>query len=514
MESKVSLNKIIYLYLALPVIIFMLTWIRPSIGIPAAMIVCFALFFAIKSIDQANKIVLSQKAILITIAIAFIWCFFAGQGGFWYQSTDHAFRNAVFKDLVYRPWPVVFEEHDVLLNYYVGYWLVPALFGKFFHFMTQSTAGAWLVAKVALLLWSTLSITLCFLLLANVLHCNNSKRFFTAILLFIFFSGLDILGIYLLNKKADLHLEWWCPGYQYSAFTVCLFWVYNQAIPAWIATLLLLADRKIENFAFCGLCIFISSPIPLIGLFPIYVVVGIQELMKSKEKLVVIRKIFSLQNLIACLIIFPICFIYFSDNAAVSMKGVRGINAPGIQTASIQTNIAVTSPKMTNVPKVERPAVKFIKESIKMLIFFMVEFGIYLFLVLKKQKKSLLFWIVALELIVIPFIHIGTSHDFCMRASIPPLVVLMTMVFDDFYYSYAKKSLKFTLYCIVLAFAVLTPGKEFYRGVFEIYKHKQFEDNRLYSIEDMISSQRTRNNFLSYDYSYSLFCKYLAKKSR
>ena len=94
------------------------------------------------------------------------------------------------------------------------------------------------------------------------------------------------------------------------------------------------------------------------------------------------------------------------------------------------------------------------------------------------------------------------------------LVVLMTMVFDDFYDSFEKKSYKFSIYCVILAFAVLTPGKEFYRGAYEIYKHRQFADDRLFSIENMISSTRTRNNFISYDYSESSFYKFLTKKNK
>ncbi len=243
-----SSDRIAYLYLALPVIIFMFTWIRPLIGISAALLVGFALFLAVRK-AAASPISFSRRTIFITIVVAFVWCFFAGQGVFCDQSGDHAWRNAVYRDLVYHPWPVVFEQQNVLLNYYVGYWLVPALFGKALFFMTQNAGAAWLTAKIALLLWSTLSITLCFLLLANVLRCNSPKRYFAAIIVFIFFSGLDILGVYILNKRAGLHLEWWCPGCQYSSFTTCLFWVFNQAVPAWIAILRLLYDRRIESFA-------------------------------------------------------------------------------------------------------------------------------------------------------------------------------------------------------------------------------------------------------------------------
>lgn len=511
-ESRISLSKIVYLYLALPVVIFMLTWIRPSIGIPAALLILGALVLAARK-AETSSITFSRRTIFITIAIAFVWCFFAGQGGFWYQSADHAWRNAVYRDLVYHSWPVVFEQQNVLLNYYVGYWLVPALLGKALFFITQNARVAWMSAKIALLLWSTFSITLCFLLLANVLQCNSPKRNFAAIIVFIFFSGLDILGVYILNKRAGLHLEWWCPGCQYSSFTTCLFWVFNQAVPAWIATLLLLYDRRIENFAFCGLAILISSPIPLIGLFPIYLAVGLEKLIRSKEKLAIVKTIFSLQNIIACLIIFPICFIYFSENAAVSKKGVIPQKpVVVVQAASAQASTpALTNAPNQPAPKPDSQAVKTIKRGIKLALFFVFEAGIYLLMLLRKKRKSILFWCVVIELMIIPFIHIGMANDFCMRASIPSLVVLMTMVFDDFYDSYENKSFKFTVYCIIFAFAILTPGKEFYRGVFEIYKHRKFEENRIISIERTISKNRRWNNFISYDYSDSLFYKYLAK---
>ncbi len=511
MESRISLNKIVYLYLALPVIVFMLTWIRPSIGIPAALLVGFAAYLATKKADICSM-KLSRCTIIITIAIAFAWCFFAGQGGFWYQSDDHIYRNAIFRDLVNYSWPVVYGEHDVLMNYYIGYWLVPALFGKFALFIFHNAVVAWLIAKIALLLWSTISITLCFLLLVNILQVKYKRQFYIAILFFILFSGLDIVGIYLTNGTAGLHLEWWAKRYQYSSFTTCLFWVFNQAVPAWIATLLLLYDRRVENFAFCGLCIFISSPIPLIGLLPIYVVIGVQELIKSKEKIAFVRKIFSLQNMIACLIIFPICLVYYSNNSAVR-KDIpvvnKAITMEKSDNTEVQSSAVQPAPEKKTLSKI---LIKKAKTAVRFGTFYMLEAGIYLVLLLKKHKKSLLFWCLVFELLTIPFIHIGRAVDFAMRASIPPLVVLMTMVFDDFYQNYEKKSYKFILYCVILAFAILTPGKEFYRGAFEIYKNKKFENNTLLSIEKMIKPDKRWNNFIAYDYSQTLFYKYLAKK--
>ena len=500
MESKVSLNKIAYIYLVLPVIIFMLTWIRPVIGVPSAILIVLALVFAMKNAGAGFK-GFPKRAVLIAFVIAFVWCFLAGQGGFWYQSDDHWARNAIFRDLVYHPWPVVFEQYDVLLNYYIGYWLVPALFGKTVFLLTHNAAGAWLVARIALLLWSTISVTICFLLLAKVVECKTRKHFIAAILFFILFSGLDIIGIYLTNGRAGLHLEWWAGKFQYSSFSTCLFWVFNQAVPAWVATLILLVDRRIENFAFCGLCIFISSPIPLIGLFPIYVVIGIQELIKAKGRwTTVVYKVFSLQNIIACLVIFPICLVYYMDNAAI-----KKVNTTPVIEKVVENSSSAPAPAAEKKPD------NFLKKSMRYCTFFFLEAGIYLLILFRKHKKSLLFWCLVLELAIIPFFRVGHAADFAMRASIPPLVVLMTLTFKDFYDSFEKRSYIFIVYCIILAFAIMTPGKEFYRGVFEIYKNKKFANNTVLSIEKTIRPGRW-NNFIAYNYSETLYYKYLAKK--
>ena len=69
MESKVSLNKIAYIYLALPVIIFMLTWIRPVIGVPSAILIVLALVFAMKNAGAGFK-GFPKRAVLIAFVIA------------------------------------------------------------------------------------------------------------------------------------------------------------------------------------------------------------------------------------------------------------------------------------------------------------------------------------------------------------------------------------------------------------------------------------------------------------
>lgn len=52
--------------------------------------------------------------------------FSGGIGGHYYQSPDWDWRNAIFHDLIYKKWPVIYSEYDKALVYYIGYWLPSA----------------------------------------------------------------------------------------------------------------------------------------------------------------------------------------------------------------------------------------------------------------------------------------------------------------------------------------------------------------------------------------------------
>ena len=64
---------------------------------------------------------------------------------------------------------------------------------------------------------------------------------------------MDIVGLLLTGNPSvietrlceKIHIEWWARFYQFSSFTTQLFWVFNQAVPAWIATLLVLSTKRV-----------------------------------------------------------------------------------------------------------------------------------------------------------------------------------------------------------------------------------------------------------------------------
>lgn len=73
-----------------------------------------------------------SKFLIMTILL-FLFTIFSGIGGLAYQDYwDHAFRNAVFNDLVNHSWPVTetIDGKIELLCYYFAFWLPAAIVAK------------------------------------------------------------------------------------------------------------------------------------------------------------------------------------------------------------------------------------------------------------------------------------------------------------------------------------------------------------------------------------------------
>ncbi len=130
-----------------------------------------------------------KKVHLIVVAIMlFLWFFLSGLGGYTFQNNDYHWRNALLRDLVYCHWPIVQAAGTTPLHtsaalvYYVGHWLPVALIGKVFGLQA---------AQHALFAWSLLGGILAFYFFFRYLGTVNIGLG----LLFIFFSGLDVVGV-------------------------------------------------------------------------------------------------------------------------------------------------------------------------------------------------------------------------------------------------------------------------------------------------------------------------------
>jgi hypothetical protein len=120
-------------YLLLPVVVFLLTWVRPMLGLPVCLVAvaAFVAFWHRQAQGPARPpLSLVNWSFLLTLAL--VWTLLAGIGGAVWQASDYEKHNLAFHDLLLRSWPVSYnsggESH--YLCYGLGYYLVPALVAR------------------------------------------------------------------------------------------------------------------------------------------------------------------------------------------------------------------------------------------------------------------------------------------------------------------------------------------------------------------------------------------------
>jgi hypothetical protein len=324
-----------------------------------------------------------------------------------------------------------------MLVYYVGYWLPSALVGKLL---------GWQAANFFLFLWTWLGILLVALHLASALKTSPVK----SILLLIFFSGMDVLGTLFLAPEyptlfpAVTHLEIWNGSLQYSSFTTQLFWVFNQAVPAWLCIALLVDESPITNYQHLhrtqvqvlpitnklftfSLCFFFA-PLASIGLLP-YLLIELFKQTDFKSPFKNLRW----DILLAAVIIFLLSAFYFTSNTAAQSRGFQSL------------------------------ALK------DFLLFFLLEGGILWLLLAPVKWRDPRWMVTGVLLAVIPFIQLGSGNDFVMRASIAPLFYLMMMAGEVIFQNTSSRILRFTLYALLLLGAI-TSLYEINRSVYRTFE--------------------------------------------
>jgi hypothetical protein len=448
--SNRNLQRFSFLYLLIPFIIFCFGFLKIYVSLPIAILLLWLIIRNWNTGDQHTHTDISARIFWVSIILVLVWVALSGIGGFGFQNTDFHTRNAIFHDLINLPWPVRYHTNladstiSYSLTYYIGFWLPAALVGKI---------AGWQAANIVLYFWAVIGVLLAIFLLSNKI--KNAPLLIT--LLLIFFSGMDGLGVLLRMLalpniyKPTLwppiqHLEWWASGFQYSSFTTQLFWVFNQAIPAWICMALIITSNERKNLFFIlSLCCFFA-PLPAIGMLP-YVFLKIPKALINPENIKENREtspkdpffkralkdivsLFTIENIIGGGIILGITYLYFSGNIHVSDQTVNTL-----------------------------PAINWIMYPI-----FVILEGFFLWTVFKtKQKANLNWYLTGLLILLIPFIKIGNGQDFCMRASIPALFMLLIFSADLLK---GPKSQTRTFLVILLCIGAITPIYEINRSIY------------------------------------------------
>lgn len=493
-ESTVFV-KLAYAVMFLPFFIFILGWIKWYYSIPMAIVLLFCFMKLCKAAPALWVPDLCQEnlvRIFFIIAIIVLWVYFSGIGKFVFQNTDHYERNAIFNILVEYKWPVtntnivqdissvknVFSDTSKTgLIYYIGYWLPSAIIGKLFGIRIGYYAQA---------AWGILLIILVYYFI-----CAHLKKLLIwPLVVMIFFSGLDIVGHYLTGTdlhtlESSMHLEWWSNPYQFTSMTSQLFWVFNQAIPAWLCTMLLVIQKKNHSIIFILACSLLTSTFPFIGLLGLSIFYifsrHYENVATAKEYLnSLLKDLFTVQNFVGGSIIGIISFIYLIGNSAGS---IVAINVRGSE---------------------------FNNSLPKYIVFMLVEISVYFVLLYKYNKNNKLYFFIIICLFVIPPIKIGYSTDFCMRASIPILFVLMLMVIESLERSLETKDYKILIGILAaLVIGSITPVHEFTRTVSQTFL--RIKNDEIVYQEDMPNDELLSLENFAGDVDESFFYKYLAK---
>ncbi len=422
------LTRITYIYLALPFIIFCMGWLRLTIVLPIIAVILWVLWQYFNS-DQESKNEFPSRITVYLLFATGLWVFLSGVGGYTFQNWDHHWRNVVLRDLINYPWPVVYASPESgpikMLIYYVGYWLPAALVGKIF---------GWGAANFALFLWTWLGVLLVTLQLSFKLKTSALKT----ILLLVLFSGMDALSPLLFAQEYPTlwlpiqHLEIWSGNLQYSSFTTQLFWVFNQAVPAWLCIALILeSDRQEHSTAFqisqkifiWSLCFFFA-PIASIGLFP-YLLLEWFKRIDFKSPFKNLR----FDALLASGIIALVSYLFFSSNSAAQERGFQSV------------------------------AIK------DMLVFFLLDGGILWLLLAPLKWRDPRWALTGFLLLVLPFIQFGNGRDFVMRASIAPLFYLLLMTGEAIFQNTGPRFYRIA-FAAILIVGALTPLYEINRSVY------------------------------------------------
>lgn len=454
-----NLYKATYLYLALPLFVFILTWLDLWAATLFALVFSFAFYKLWKGIGENNDIIHSSL-FWLAIGFAVFWCFFAGIGYFYYQSWDYHFRNAVFRDLIFYDWPVFYNRANTPLVYYMGFWLIPALFGKLILLLGGKLTTAFFIGNIFLFLYAVLGLALIFIHIGVALKVNNGKQLILASFIFMFFSGLDIIGYLFFQQIAqpfDYHLDWWATFIQYSSMATGIFWVFNQFIMVGLILLLIYNERAVKSFGFLMPLALFFAPYPTASLGILAITYALSCWLKSTNRAHFFwQDLLSIPNLLGVFWLLPLVILYFITNS-------EGMD------------------KLWYVFDYITPS--------RLFLFMVLEFLLYTAVLFRKFHKDLFFNCAIVLLVLIPFFRLDQQNNFCMRASMPTLMLLALFAVKFLFENFRDKKSKFLSMVLVLLLILgsATPLMEFYRGL-----HYVFEAGKINLVQDEIYTLNKR----------------------
>lgn len=402
MKKLISMRSLViqsYVWLALPVLIFMFGWMRLRIALPVALLICAVLFRIFRSGKDSRYFrsdgfaggVCRDRTLVMILAALFLVCLLMGLGGFFYQFYfDNGFRNAVEFDLVRRSWPVTYTVDDGaqgILCYYFAFWLPSAIAGKL-------CGGMIIPADLFTLLYAFwgIALTLCF-----IFSFVADRRRWLLFLVFILFNAWNAEGIYFRPFEATNAFTSFTESamafanrfYSFGNVSYILGLIYNQGVPTLLCCMLLWFQRRnygILLFTYSLLCLF--APFPVLGIFPCMLVYTLRHLRPS-----------------------------------VTWENLTGLVIAALSALFLVSNNIVSSSSGT--AEGDGMVIQWLFAS---LIWFVLAIGVYLPFVWNELKGNFFFWGMWLTVFVYGALVVGGSCDLSWRGAIPLCFMLMVAV--------------------------------------------------------------------------------------
>lgn len=435
MKKKCSLlNLAAMVYLYLPILVFMLLWVKLPIAIVASACVLVSIYLFCKVEEpEAKKRVTAGFVVLVLLCFLFFlaWALVSGLGGYFNQTGDWPKHNTILNDMIKMQWPVRFSFHtdefsgDGVLCYYIAGYILPALVGK---------VAGFHAAEITELLFAAVGLLIgCLLFHRNYGEKKNYTILIVAATMFLFATFLcPILGIYRewYSWDAALGGMWLSDSVmiQYSSNISMLRWVFPQMQGTIVATALFLENRKKpQTWLLIAFPLVLHSTFTFLGLGVVMALTYLQEWFQTKEKLAYVKNTFSKVNLLA-LLTGLVLLVYIISN--------------------------FMQQKPENA-KMGLEIINYLQEGrmIFILVAFQATWGLWALLLFKEEKKNPVFWASCVILFILPFFSLGQFNDLCMRTSIPALLTFCALVAKNIIH-YLKKDRFYAgvlIVCLILA---------------------------------------------------------------
>lgn len=395
-------------YLALPIILFFIFWLKSVFCIILISLFAYSFWKYFKNEENSHKINIPFWLILSLILIVGIWVFVSGAGGWGFQSPDLSKHSSIYKDLIENGTPTSYQYKGktIYLSAYLAYYIpIPLLFGWL----------SWPTMMFLVTIWTFLGA-----LLGVIWFCILAESFsFWIVLFFILVGGLDLAGLIynygfsdafeILSSKFYETIPFFAikidPKMQllYQTNTHSLFWGPQHALPCWLATGMFsyewTKEKNISKSPIYLVLLPFWSPFMLLGLAPFVVYQFFKDGLK---------KYFSLQNIL--LIPVFVVIIWFVNSVPVG---------------NIEKGLIFYKPDRL---------INYIGEIwayIFFIIFEVVVWAIPVYLILKKnqdKEKMHLLLFISILLSIIPLYKLGKWNDFVQRVSMPSLFMLWYLV--------------------------------------------------------------------------------------